>query len=177
MEHFEKELDRQDIFQGKVIDVKVHRVALEDGSISAREVVHHNGGVCVAALDDQGRLLLVRQYRFAAGRELLELPAGKLEPGENPMAAAFRELEEETGYTSKYLSLMTTMIPTPGYCSEVIHLYTTAKLSPGTQKLDDGEFLSVLHVPLEEAVRMVLEGEIVDGKTQVGILMLKQRGD
>lgn len=180
MGHFEKELSQKDIFNGRVIEVKLHTVELEDGVVAMREVAHHNGGACVAALDDEGRIFMVRQYRFAVGKELLELPAGKLEKGEDPLCAAYRELEEETGYTTKTLTPLTVMIPTPGYCSELIHLYYTTELDKGTQHLDDEEFLTVERVPLDEAVRMVLDGQIIDGKSQVGILMLntllQQRG-
>lgn len=123
MVHFEKELSRKEFYHGYIVDFCVHQVELEDGKTASREVVHHHGGVSVVALDEKGRLLLVRQFRFAAGKELLEIPAGKLEQGEDPMAAAARELEEETGYQAESLELLTEMIPTPGYCTEVIRIY------------------------------------------------------
>ena len=104
MAHFEKELERRELYRGRIFTVTTHRVELEDGGEGLRDVVNHSGGACVAALDEEGRVLLVRQYRFAAGRELLELPAGKLEPGEEPGAAAARELAEETGYTAAALT-------------------------------------------------------------------------
>ena len=171
MAHFEKELSRQDIFQGRVIDVKLHQVELENGKTATREVAHHNGGACVVAIDDQGRLLLVRQYRFAVGETLLELPAGKLEKVEDPLPAAARELEEETGYKADSLTLLTPMIPTPGYCSERICIYLAQGLTPTAQKLDEDEFLSVERVPFDRALAMVAAGELTDAKTQVGILL------
>lgn len=175
MSHFETETACTEIYEGKIFTLRHHEVTLEDGSPAVRDVIHHSGGVCVAALDDDGCIFLVKQFRFPTGQELIELPAGKLEPGENPMEAAFRELEEETGHSSKYLTPLGKMIPTPAYCTEVIHLFTTCKVTPTAQKLDEGEFLSVLRVPFHKAVQMVLDGEIIDAKTQAGILMLNAK--
>lgn len=172
MAHYEKELHAKDIFAGRVIDVKLHTVLLEDGNEATREVAHHNGGATVAALDNDGNLLMVRQYRFAVGQELLELPAGKLELGEDPYLAAMRELEEETGYATTALTPLTKMMVSPGYCSEIVYIYCTTELVPSKQNLDAEEFLTVERVPLAQAVEMVMRGEITDGKTQVGILML-----
>lgn len=173
MAHFEKELERTELYRGQIFTLTAHRVRLEDGGESRRDVVNHHGGSCVAALDGEGRILLVRQYRFAAGRELLELPAGKLEPGEDPMEAAARELTEETGRTAGRLTKLTEIIPTPAYCTERIYIYEAHGLSaPGGQHLDRDEFLDVVPVPLEKAVRMVLDGELPDAKTQVGVLLM-----
>lgn len=175
MAHTEKELSVREIFPGRVIDVKLHQVVLEDGKQTAREVVHHNGGACVAALDPEGNLLMVRQYRFAMGRELLELPAGKLEKGEDPAVAAARELEEETGWRAERLALLSGMAVSPGYCTETVYIYRAFGLQATAQRLDEGEFLSVERLPLQKAVQMVMAGEIADGKTQLGILMLSKQ--
>ena len=176
MAHFEKELDRQELYRGCVFTVTTHRVGLEDGGESRRDVVNHNGGACVAAVDEEGRILLVRQYRFAVGRELLELPAGKLEPGEDPRTAAARELTEETGRTAASLVKLTEVLPTPAYCTERIYVYEAQGLSgAGDQHLDRDEFLDVVPVPLDRAVEMVLSGEITDAKTQAGVLMVAAR--
>ena len=169
MAHFEKELDRREIYRGKIFTVTSHRVE------TARDVVNHHGGACVAAVDPEDRVLLVRQYRFAVGRELWELPAGKLEPGEDPEAAAARELEEETGYRALALRKLARLLPTPAYCTEVIHIYEARGLVPGRQHLDRDEYLDVAAVPFDRAVEMVLSGEIIDAKTQTGLLMLALR--
>ena len=173
MAHFERELERQEIYKGSIFTLTGHRVELEDGGEGRRDVVNHHGGSCVAALDGEGNILLVRQYRFAAGRELLELPAGKLEPGEDPEKAAARELEEETGYTAQRLVKRTELLPTPAYCTERIYLYEGVGLTRrGGQRLDRDEFMDVVPVPLKKALEMVLAGDLPDAKTQVGVLLL-----
>lgn len=177
MAHFEKELERQELYRGSIFTLTSHRVGLEDGGESRRDVVNHHGGACVAALDEKGRILLVRQYRFAVGQELLELPAGKLEPGEDPAAAAARELAEETGYTAATLTKLTELLPTPAYCTERIYLYRADGLTKGEQRLDRDEFLDPVALPLAEALELVLAGKLPDAKTQVGVLLLaRQRG-
>jgi len=170
--HFEKQLSSEKIFDGKVFRVTRDIVELEDGTQSFREVVHHHGGVCVAALDEQEQLYFVRQYRYALGEEVLELPAGKREQGEDPAACGLRELEEECGCKAGKFRLLTTMYPTVGYCSEVIHIYLAEELTPCRQHLDEGEFLSVEKIPLKTAVDMVLRDEIPDAKTQLAILKI-----
>ena len=175
MAHFERDVCRQELYRGSVFTVTTHQAQLEDGTQSRRDVVNHNGGATVAALTKEGQLLLVRQYRFAAARELLELPAGKLEPGEDPAAAAARELTEETGYTAASLTKLTEILPTPAYCTEKIYLYEAQGLTRGSQHLDRDEFLDLVTLPLSQALAMVLRGEITDAKTQVGVLLLAQR--
>ena len=172
MAHEERCLGSQRLYEGRILNLRRDQVELENGARSDREVIEHSGGVCVAALDPQGKLLLVRQYRFAAGKELLELPAGKLEPGEDPEAAAARELEEETGYRALALRKLARLLPTPAYCTEVIHIYEARGLVPGRQHLDENEFLDVVPMDFEEALGMVMRGEIPDAKTQIGILKL-----
>ena len=172
MAHTEKTIASQTLFEGRIIEVRKDKVELENGRQSTRELVLHHGGVCIAALDEQDRILLVRQFRYPYGKEIIELPAGKIEKGEDPRECGIRELQEECGCTADHFEKLTELYPTPGYCSEIIHLYQASGLHETQQHLDPGEFLDVLRVPFEEAVRMVLAGEIPDAKTQVGILQL-----
>ena len=171
MAHFEKKLTDELKYNGKIFDVKIHKVELEDGRTSQRDIVYHHGGVCVVAFDEDDNIFLVRQYRMPTGEAILELPAGKLEKGENPMEAAFRELEEEVGYKAKYMSFVTEFFPTPAYCTEKITVFSTSKLIKTQQHLDEHEFLDVVKVPFEKAVEMVYNNEIIDAKTQIGILL------
>ncbi len=170
--HYEKQISSREIFRGKVFRITEDVVSLENQQEAIREVVHHNGGLCIAALDEEDNLLFVRQYRYAFGEEILELPAGKREVGEDPVLGALRELEEETGYKTDKLELLTVMYPTVGYCSEVIHIYLAENLIPSQQNLDEDEFLSVEKIPFETALEMVLRDEIPDAKTQVAILKI-----
>lgn len=170
--HLEKKISSKEIYQGRVIHVTEDKVLLENGKEATREIVHHHGGVCVAALDKEDNLLFVRQYRYALEEELLELPAGKREAGEDPRLCGIRELEEETGHQAGKFELLSVMYPTCGYCSEVIHIYLAEDLIPTHQHLDEDEFLSVEKIPLKKAVDMVLNNEIPDAKTQLAILKI-----
>lgn len=170
----EKTLKSEYKFNGKVINLRVDDVMLPDGNQSKREVVEHNGGVTVAALTDNNELLFVKQFRYPYREMILELPAGKLEKGEDPFDAALRELREETGAIQTDLISLGRMYPTPGYCGEIIHMYFTRVENFGEQCLDDGEFLSVERIELNKAVDMVLSGEITDGKTQIAVLKVNE---
>lgn len=179
MELFEKTLGTKEIFKGRVFTVHVDDIELPDGSKSFREVVEHSGGVCVAAITDEDELFFVRQYRYPYGRVLLELPAGKLEKGEDPLEAGKRELQEECGVTADEIISMGTVYPTVAYCSEVIHLYAAKNLKKTQQNLDEGEFLSVEKIKISEAADMVMKGEISDSKTVALVLKvakLKEEG-
>lgn len=175
---FEHDLEHREIYHGSIFTVTSHRVGLPDGSETRRDVVNHLGGASVAALDPLGRLLMVRQYRFGVRQELLEIPAGKLEPGEDPAHTAARELIEETGFSAARLVKLTELFPTPAYCSERIFLFEGYDLSRvGGQHLDRDEFLDVEAVPLRDALDMVLSGKLPDAKTQVAVLLLaKEHG-
>lgn len=158
------------VFDGKLL--KVHRdvVRLPDGSQGAREYIRHPGAVAIVPLFDDGRVLLERQYRYPQRREFIEIPAGKLEPGEPHLETAKRELMEETGYTAaewQHLGVVHTAI---AYTDEAIDLYLARGLSQGQRKLDDGEFLELLSVPFAEAIAMIRDGRITDVKTVAALL-------
>ena len=173
MEHTEKTLSVQEIFSGHVVRLTLDKVELENGRSAMREVVHHRGGACIAALTEKEELYLVRQYRYVLGQELWELPAGKLEEGEDPFEAAKRELEEECGLKADQYIDLHPFYPTVGYCSEVIYTWLARGLHPVPMHLDEDEFLTPTKMPLEEVCRMVLNGEIRDGKTVAAVLKIK----
>ncbi len=170
MKHFEKTIGSKEIFQGKVIHVMHDEVELENGDKAMREVVAHPGGVCVAALTENDELLFVRQFRYPYREVLLELPAGKLEKGQNPLENGKRELLEETGAIGKQYMTLGKLYPSPGYCGEIIHLYLCRIDRFESQCLDEDEFLDVERIPLQKAVEMVLNGELPDAKTQTAVL-------
>lgn len=175
MAHTETTLESQTLFEGKILTLKKDKVRLENGRDTAREVVVHHGGVCIAALDEQDRILLVSQFRYPYQEEIIELPAGKIEQGEDPRECGIRELWEECGCTAGHFEKLGELYPTPAYCTEVIHIYEASDLRQSGQHLDEGEFLTLLRVPFDKAVQMVLSGEIQDAKTQIGILKLYAR--
>lgn len=156
------------IYRGKIINVRCDEAELPDGRPCKREMIEHPGGASVLCVHE-GKAALVRQFRYAYGEALLEIPAGKLERGEDPMLAAKRELEEETGLEAESLRHIFTLYPTPGYTNEKIYIYEAVNVKKGQQHLDEGEFLNVVYLPVEEAVRMVKEGEICDAKTIVAL--------
>ncbi|MCL2698308.1 MAG: NUDIX hydrolase [Oscillospiraceae bacterium] len=166
----EKTLSSETIFEGRVVHLVRDEVELENGKITTREVVKHPGGVCVLAVTDENNVVLVRQFRYAHKIVQLEVPAGKLEIGEDPRECGIRELAEETGYEAGSFEYFGKMLPTPAYVGEVIHIYLARDLRKIGQKLDEDEFLEVVEIPFEKAVNMALGGEITDGKTQVALL-------
>lgn len=179
MDLTEKTVGGEVLYKGKIVTLRVDEALLPNGKISKREVIEHPGGVTIAALTDAGELLFVRQFRYPYKEVLLEIPAGKLERGEDPLEAGKRELREETGASAKHYISLGCQYPSPGYCDEVLHLYLATGLTFGEAQPDDDEFLSVERIPLEKATEMVLAGEIPDGKTQTIILkiaMLRQQG-
>ena len=145
-------------------------VILPDGRKAGRELVLHNGGAGVIAIDEDKNVLMVSQYRKPYDQMILEVPAGKLEKGEESQSAAIRELEEETGYTAEKVTYIGKYYPTPGYCSEITYLYFAQNLTFVGQKLDHGEFVELKKIPLSELVDMVMNNEIPDAKTAIAIL-------
>ncbi len=158
------------VFDGRVFGVQVDSVLLPGGNPATREVVLHNGGASVVALDQDDNVYMVRQWRYPFHAELLELPAGKLGLGEDPMECAARELREETGMIAGKLLPLGEYLATPAYCTEVLHIYLALDLVKSQQCLDEGEFLEVVKIPFQNALEMVISGKIKDAKTQIGIL-------
>ena len=170
MELTEKTLSSKSVFDGRILHITLDEIELPNGKKSKREVVNHPGGVTVAALDEENRLIFVKQFRYPYKEVVLELPAGKLEKGSTPLENGKRELMEETGAEGySYISLGQ-LYPSPGYTSEIIHLYACKVKSQGSSNPDDGEFLNVEKIPLDKAVEMVLNNQIPDAKTQVAVL-------
>lgn len=173
MHLFEKTTSSTEIYKGRIFNVLHDTVELENGAAADREVVVHSGGVCVIPVMDDGSILFVRQFRYAFKEVLLEIPAGKLEIGEDHCACGKRELLEETGAMAAEFIYLGEVYPTTAYLTERIHMYLAKGLSFTAQNLDADEFLDVTKLSLDDAVRMVLSGEIKDSKTQIGILKAK----
>ena len=169
----EQLISRREIYHGRIIAVQVDTVSLPNGNTSTREVVRHPGGVGILALDDEGCAVLVEQYRYVFDRTLLEIPAGKREPGEDPLTTARRELREETGAEAAHWQPLGAVLPSPGCYGEVLHLFLAKGLKFSQQQLDPDEFLNVERVPFDEMVHRCVNGEIDDAKTVAAVLRAK----
>lgn len=170
----EKQLSAEYMYKGKIISLRRDKALLPNGNTATREVVEHNGGVCVAALTDNDEVLFVRQFRYPYMEIIPEIPAGKRDKvDEDPLECGIRELKEETGATAEKFIPLGKLYPSPGYCGEIIWMYAATGLSYGEQNPDDDEFLTVEKIPLNKAVEMILSGEITDAKTQAAVLKLK----
>ena len=159
----------KEIYRGRVINLNVDTVTLPNGATVELEVIRHQGAAAVVPLKDDGSVVLIRQYRHAAGGYIYEIPAGKLDPGEDPRQCAARELEEEIGCRASSFTRLLSFFTTPGFTDEVIHVFLATGLSPGTQHLDHDEVLEVVEMPLAEAIAQIQDGTIRDGKTIVGL--------
>lgn len=171
----EKTISEQLIFDGKIIKVQCDRAELENGAVVNRELVIHSGGVCVVPIDGEGNVYMVQQFRYPFKEVLTEIPAGKLEVGEDHREAGLRELKEETGAVCSNFEYLGVMYPSVAYLSEKIHMYLATGLEFDSQSLDEDEFLDVIKVKLEDAVEMVVDGRIKDGKTQTAILLAARK--
>lgn len=170
----EKQIERKNIFEGKVINVYHDRVLLPNGKTAFREIVAHKGGVCVLPITDDNEIILVEQYRYPYSKTVLEIPAGKRDSlEEEPLSAAKRELLEEIGATSDSFTFLGELYPTPGYCGEVIYMYKAENLKFSAPCPDEDEFLNIIKIPFDKALEMVLNGQLRDAKTQTAILKAK----
>lgn len=164
-----KALGTRRIYEGRILNVRADDVELPNGHRSTFEIVEHNGGVCVIAQPQPTTVVLVRQYRPAIGRFLLEVPAGKLDGGEDPLECARRELVEETGYRCERLRKLWTFYTAPGFCNELLHLFVAEGLQAGEAQPEDNESIAVQVLPVAQAWSMVERGEIPDAKTQIAL--------
>ena len=159
----------RNIYNGRVVTLNVETVQLPNGVTVDLETIRHPGAAAVVPVKDDGTVVLIRQFRHAAGGFIYEIPAGKLNPGEDPLHCAARELEEEVGYRAASFVLLTSIFTAPGFADEVIHIYQATGLTKGRQQLDRDEVLEVVELPLAEAVKKIAEGTIRDAKTIVGV--------
>ena len=175
---FEKKLTSKVIFQGKLLDVRSDKVLLPNGKIGNREYINHPGAVCCVPILNDGRVVLINQYRYAVGRKVIELPAGKINKNEKPEIAVVREVEEEIGFKSKDLILLTKIYPAVGFANEKMWIYMTRNLEKTVSKTDEDEFIQIMPVKFEKALSMVWDGIIKDAKSIIALLhadkLLKQ---
>lgn len=171
MELKEELIESQTLYRGRVVTLRIDTVRLPSGRTARREVVEHRGAVAIVPLLDADTVLLIRQYRQAVGEVLLEIPAGTLEPDENPDLCARRELEEETGYQARQLRRLFSQYLAPGYSQEVLHVYLAEDLMPARQQLEEDELTELVPTPLDQIADMILQGTIKDSKTIAGLLM------
>lgn len=170
-----KVINSQRLHQGRVINLRVDTLDVGGGRTVRREIIEHPGAIVVAALDDQGRVLMVRQYRHAAGESLLELPAGTMEAGEDPATTAARELQEETGFHAEELLPAGGFFSAPGFCTEFLHLFIARKLTPKRLQGDEDEEIELEAVALDKVRNLILSGAIKDAKTIAGLYLLELR--
>ena len=160
----------QRVYEGRLINLHVDTVRLENGRLTKREIVEHPGAVAVVALDEDANVILVRQFRKPTEKKLLEIPAGTLEAGEEPIACARRELKEETGYRAERMEPIGGFFSSPGFCTEYIHVYLATGLKKGHSALEDDEAIEIIKIPSSDIPSMVSQGKICDGKSIVGLL-------
>jgi len=170
MELFEKQIERNIIYEGKIFTVARDVVELPDKRQAPRELVLHSGGAGILPVDSDGNVTLVKQYRAGVSQVFTEICAGKLEKGEDPLECAKRELREELGFVAKNVVSLGSFAPTPAYDSEITYIFLATDLQFVGQQLDEGEFLEIVKMPLDEAVVRVMDGSIADGKTQIAVL-------
>lgn len=168
MDYVEKTVKKNYLYEGKILSLRKDDALTADGKPCIREIIEHSGGACVLCVED-GKVLLVRQYRYAYGESIYEIPAGKLDKGEDPAVAAARELEEEAGLKAGRLEKLFVIYPTPGYTNEKIYLYRAFDCQKTVAHLDDGEFLDVVYLSLDRVKEMLKNGQINDSKTIIAL--------
>lgn len=173
MELYEKTVFSEEKFKGVIVDVRLDRIELPNGRPATREVVSHPGGVAILPLHDDGTVTVVRQFRYPFGRAVDEVPAGKLEPGEDHRLAGERELSEETGLSAGSLTYLGALLLSPGYADEVLHLYLARDLTQGERHPDEDEFLELRRAPFDELVAQAMDGTLQDAKTVAALLKTK----
>ena len=173
MDLTERKVSGETVFEGRIVRVTVDQARLPDGKLAVREVVYHPGGVAILPLDENNNVTLVRQYRYPIGQLLLELPAGKLDPGEDHRPAAARELSEETGLEAGELTYLGYILASPGFCDEALHMYLARKLTRKQRHPDEDEFLDVVSMPFDQLLSQVMDGTITDAKTVATVLKVK----
>ena len=168
MDLTEKTVNKNYVYQGKIINVRNDDALLPDGAPCKREIVEHSGGACILYVKE-GTILFIKQYRYAYGEVVLEIPAGKLNPGEDPSQAAYRELIEEAGVTAEKISLLHVVYPSPGYTNEKIYIYEATGGKEGDSHPDEDEFLEVEYIPVDKVKAMLATGDIKDAKTIIAL--------
>ena len=173
MDLTEKKIESKQVYNGVIVNVRMDQVELPNGKTAPREIVDHPGAVAVLPLDEDNNVIMVTQYRYAFEEEMLEIPAGKLDPGEDPWVCALRELKEETGFVPGEMLPLGASYSSPGFCTEVIHLYLARYLEAGEATPDEDEFLRTEKVPLDDLIQRILQDEVRDSKTVIAALKAK----
>ena len=173
MKFFEKQVETNTVYKGLIVNVRRDIAELQNGNRAGREVVEHPGGVGIVAINNDSKVLMVRQYRYPMEEELLEIPAGKLDGGEDPFKCAERELSEETGYTARKWIDLGEIYPSPGFCRETLYLFLALDLYPGEMHLDENELLSVEEFDIDELIEKIMGNELKDAKSIIGIMKTK----
>lgn len=173
--NIEKIITSKNVYDGRIVKLDINEVELPNGQIAKREVVSHKPGVSIVAIDDKNNFIFVKQFRSGIGDELIEIPAGLVENGENPKSAARRELQEEIGYDCSNLELLCSFYPSPGFCNEVTYIYLATNLIKSSLPKDEDEFIELIRIPMSEIKSLYNKEYTVDGKTILGITLALNR--
>ena len=177
MAYEEKTIESKIVYEGPIFNVRKYEVSAFNGKETYRDVVEHNGGAVMLAITDDGKILMEKQFRKPLEREVIELPAGKIDPGEKPEVTAARELKEETGYTAEKIKLLTKIVPSCGYSQETLWIYICKGLVPGEKCWDDTENIDLFEMDADKVIDMIMAGKILDAKTMCGVLYARVAGE